>query len=98
MLPHRHVNDDPAVHALFTEPEAADIARAVPVPVPAGGAVFHHSRTLHSSGPNTTDKPRRAWANEWQLAPAKADAVREAPWIDDYRKAWAARSVLQGSR
>jgi len=93
VLPHRHVNDDPAVHALFTEPDPADIARAVPVPVPAGGAVFHHSRTLHASGPNTTAKARRAWANEWQLAPAKADTVREAPWIDEYKAAWAARKI-----
>ena len=95
VLAHRHVNDDPAVHALFTEPDPADIARAVAVPVRAGGAVFHHSRTLHGSGPNTTDKPRRAWANEWQLAPAKAATVRDAPWMDEHRKAWAARSVLQ---
>lgn len=72
ILPHRHVNDDPAIPALFTEPDPADIARAVAAPAPAGGAVFHHSRTLHSSGPNTTDTVRRAYINEWQLAPAKA--------------------------
>jgi hypothetical protein len=93
VLPHRHVNDDPAVHALFTEPDPLDIARAVAVPVPAGGAVFHHSRTLHSSGPNVTDRVRRAYANEWQLAPAKAEVTPERPWIDEHRAAWAARQI-----
>lgn len=91
--PHRHVNDDPSVHALFTEPDPADIARAIPVPVPAGGCVFHQSRTLHASGPNTTDKVRRAYANEWQLAPVKADVVAERPWIDEHKTAWAARKI-----
>jgi ectoine hydroxylase-related dioxygenase (phytanoyl-CoA dioxygenase family) len=93
VLPHRHVNDDPSVHALFTEPDPADIARAVPVPVPAGGAVFHQPRTLHASGPNITDKVRRAYANEWQLTPAKAAAAAERPWIDEHKKAWAAREL-----
>jgi ectoine hydroxylase-related dioxygenase (phytanoyl-CoA dioxygenase family) len=91
VLAHRHVNDDPAVHALFTEPDPAEIATAELVPVPAGGAVFHHSRTLHSSGPNTTDKVRRAYANEWQLAPVKAETAPVRPWIEEHRVAWAAR-------
>jgi ectoine hydroxylase-related dioxygenase (phytanoyl-CoA dioxygenase family) len=91
VLPHRHVNDDPAIHALFAEPDPADIARATPVPMPAGGAVFHHSRTLHSSGPNTTDRARRAYANEWQLAPVAAGATPVRPWIEEHRTAWAAR-------
>lgn len=33
---------------------------SVACPIPAGGATFHHCRTLHYSGPNTTDNPRRA--------------------------------------
>ena len=93
VLPHRHVNDDPSVHALFTEPDPADIARAVAVPCPAGGAVFHQPRTLHTSGPNTTDKVRRAYANEWQLTPVKAKVAAARPWNDDFRKAWAAREL-----
>ena len=93
VLPHRHVGDDPRVHALFTSPASADIERAVPVPVPAGGAVFHHSRTLHASGPNRTDKARRAYANEWQLAPVKAGVAPKRPWIDEGAAAWAAREL-----
>jgi len=93
VLPHRHVGDDPAVHALFTTPAEADIARAKPVPVPAGGAVFHHSRTLHASGPNTTAHVRRAYANEWQLTPQQAQAMPDRPWIAQGRTAWAARKL-----
>ena len=93
VLPHRHVGDDPRVHALFTTPAKADVDRAIAVPVPAGGAVFHHSRTLHASGPNRTDRARRAYANEWQLAPVKADVTPERPWIDEGNAAWAAREL-----
>lgn len=93
VLPHRHVGDDPRVHALYTLPAAAEVARAVPVPVPAGGAVFHHSRTLHASGPNTTDKVRRAYANEWQLAPEKAEVAPVRPWITEAKAAWATRNL-----
>ena len=90
---HRHVGDDPAVHALFTTPDEADIARAIPVPAPAGGAVFHHSRTLHASGPNTTDRVRRAYANEWQLTPQKAETTPDRPWFTEFEAAWAAREL-----
>jgi len=93
ILPHRHVGDDPTVHALCTTPDEADIARAVPAPVPAGGAVMHHSRTLHRSGPNTTDRARRAYSNEWQLTPQKAETIADRPWIHEGRSAWAARKL-----
>lgn len=90
---HWHVGNDPSVHALYCKPEASEVARAVPVPVPAGGCVFHQSRTLHASGPNTTDRTRRAYANEWQLAPVKADAPAQRRWIDEHREAWAQRDI-----
>ncbi len=34
--------------------------KAVPVPVPLGGVSFHHCLTIHGSGPNVTDLPRRS--------------------------------------
>ena len=36
-------------------------ANEVPVEVPAGGAVLHHSLAVHSSGPNETPQRRRGW-------------------------------------
>jgi hypothetical protein len=91
ILPHRHVGDDPATPALYAEPDPADIARAVPLPVAAGGAVLHHSRTLHCSGPNVSDHVRRAYANEWQLKPVRRDVSYERPWVEEGEKAARAR-------
>jgi ectoine hydroxylase-related dioxygenase (phytanoyl-CoA dioxygenase family) len=39
----------------------ADEARAVPIPLPAGSAMFHHCQTLHRTLPNRTERQRRAW-------------------------------------
>jgi hypothetical protein len=87
---HRHVGDDANVHALFTED--ADASRAIAVPLSAGGATFHHCRTLHSSGPNTSERPRRAYANEFQLAPQRRAEPFARPWIAEGKRAWEARS------
>jgi ectoine hydroxylase-related dioxygenase (phytanoyl-CoA dioxygenase family) len=89
ILPHRHVNDDPKVQALFTEPDPADIARAVPQPVAAGGAVMHHPRALHASGPNVSTWVRRAYANEWQLPPVTRATPADRPWHYARKKAFA---------
>ncbi len=88
---HRHVGDDPAVHALVTDD--VDPAPAVPVPLPAGGASFHHCRTLHSSGPNTSARVRRAWANEWQLPPVRRSTAERRPWVDEGKRAWESRRI-----
>ena len=56
---------------------------AVPVPTRAGGASFHHPRMLHHSRPNTTDRDRRAYANEYQTRPVQRDVPAERPWITE---------------
>ena len=66
---HRPTGGDFATHVVSVE--GVDNSLAVPAPVPAGGAVFHHCRTLHSSGPNRSARVRRAYSNEWQLEPVK---------------------------
>ena len=50
---------------------------------------FHHPRTLHYAGPNTTGKARRAWANEYQSAPIMLQAPADRPWVIEGRKAMA---------
>jgi ectoine hydroxylase-related dioxygenase (phytanoyl-CoA dioxygenase family) len=80
VLPHRHVGDDPAVHLLELVNEI-DTSAAVPVPLRAGAMSFHHPRLLHSSRPNTSDRPRRAWANEFQSAPITLDVPADRPWV-----------------
>jgi ectoine hydroxylase-related dioxygenase (phytanoyl-CoA dioxygenase family) len=91
--PHKHVGDDPNVHGLYCTPTPEELARAVPAPTPAGGAVLHHCRMLHSSGPNVSLNVRRAYANEWQLPPQKASSIPKRDWIDDGRRAWDSRSI-----
>ncbi|MGH7323059.1 MAG: phytanoyl-CoA dioxygenase family protein [Candidatus Rokuibacteriota bacterium] len=61
LLPHRR--KDLRAHA--KEAEGVDASQAVACPLPIGGATVHHSRTLHYTGPNTTDAPRIAWSLEF---------------------------------
>jgi ectoine hydroxylase-related dioxygenase (phytanoyl-CoA dioxygenase family) len=38
------------------------VDEAVVIDLPAGGCMFHHCQTLHYTGPNTTDRQRRAFS------------------------------------
>jgi len=60
ILPHRSIGNDPRVHGLELDVAGFDLSQAVACPIPAGGATFHLSSTLHYTGPNLTDQPRRA--------------------------------------
>jgi len=90
--PHRHIDDDPSVHGLVTD--GVDPTPMVPVPLRAGGATFHHPRTLHHTPANTTDRQRRAVAAEFQTQPTPRDTVDDRPWVDAGKAAWAERSTL----
>ena len=88
---HRHVNDDPTVHGLYA-PDV-DASNAVAVPMPPGGAIFHHCRILHSSGANRSGRGRRAYANEWQLEPMRRESPAHRPWIEEGKRAWDSRAT-----
>jgi ectoine hydroxylase-related dioxygenase (phytanoyl-CoA dioxygenase family) len=87
---HRHIGGDPNTHGLETD--GVDDALGVAVPLAPGGATFHHCRTVHSSGPNRSDRVRRARANEFQLAPVPRAEPYPRPWIDEGKQAWERRS------
>jgi ectoine hydroxylase-related dioxygenase (phytanoyl-CoA dioxygenase family) len=91
--PHRHIDDDPNVHGLWTE--VADDTTAVPVPLAPGGATFHHCRTLHMTTPNVSDHVRRAWATEVQIAPAALPPGEQPdhPWQREAVEAWQRREL-----
>jgi ectoine hydroxylase-related dioxygenase (phytanoyl-CoA dioxygenase family) len=91
IVAHRHLDDDPSVEGLETVSMPTCAAEAVPLPTAAGGAVLHHSRMLHRSGPNTTDAVRRAYANEWQTRPVQRAVPYERPWYAPGREAHASR-------
>lgn len=90
--PHRHIDDDPAVHGLVTDVTTGE--GMVPVPLAAGGATFHHPRTLHHTPSNVTDRQRRALAVEHQTVPVPLAVPAERPWVDAGSEAWAARTVF----
>ena len=83
LLPHRSLNDDARIHANELRREMMDHVRgAVACPLPPGGATFHGGFTLHYTGPNRSDAPRRAIILS-AAAPATQRAVpRSLPWMD----------------
>jgi ectoine hydroxylase-related dioxygenase (phytanoyl-CoA dioxygenase family) len=48
--------------------------------LPAGGATVHDSRTLHYTGPNRTDRPRRAYILIFGNQPRERDEPRDFYW------------------
>jgi len=78
IVTHRHLYDDPMVSALVIDD--VDPTEIVAVPLRAGGATFHTQRTMHHTGPNLTDRTRRAYAIEVQLPPVVLDEPIPKPW------------------
>jgi ectoine hydroxylase-related dioxygenase (phytanoyl-CoA dioxygenase family) len=76
---HRHPGNGAPEVALMTDDVRT--CEAVPVPLAAGGASFHHCRTLHSSGSNTTDGHRRALVVVCRAPPQIREIPAERPWL-----------------
>ncbi len=93
---HRHINDDPLVHGLVTDD--VDPSEAVACPIPAGGATFHHCRTLHYSAPNSTDQERRAYILVFSGPPKKLDKPDDRPWQKAEQEALAKLKSLAADR
>jgi len=85
LVAHRH-EDDPA-HNLLAAAEPVDASAAVPCPLKAGGATFHHAETLHYTPVNTTDRARMAFPMEFQVKPRRRATPEVMPWVDEHRAA-----------
>jgi ectoine hydroxylase-related dioxygenase (phytanoyl-CoA dioxygenase family) len=79
VLPHRPYQNDPRIHALECY-QGFDPIEEVVCPLPAGGATLHHSRTLHSSGPNQTARSRFAYVLVFGAPAVRHPVPREFPW------------------
>jgi hypothetical protein len=80
LYPHRSPDNDPRIHGLeLLSPP--DLTNCVAVPMPAGSAVIHHSRTIHGAGGNSTDQPRRAYVLGYSVKTGRRHILmRDYPW------------------
>jgi phytanoyl-CoA hydroxylase len=62
----------PNLFEVQTDPVLVDDARAVDLILAAGGACVHHPALIHGSGPNRSDRPRRALAVRYMGLVARA--------------------------
>lgn len=84
VLQHRSPGNDKSLHPL----ECCDDfprAEAVPVPLPAGGCTVHDMRTLHYTGPNTSDTPRLAYILIFNVPPVYKPGLRKFEWLEGRR-------------
>src|SRR5262245_44251982 len=93
---HRHFGNHPDINLLeLAEGEVLDVSTAVPIPLKAGGASFHHPRMFHYARPNKTDRLRRAFANEFQTVPQRLDPPADRPWVQESNEAFERRILAR---
>jgi phytanoyl-CoA hydroxylase len=80
LWPHTVVPD--AAYDLVPPAEAIDRARESVADVTKGSVILHHSKVLHTTGPNHTTSWRRAYSSHW-VSPSVSvpRAVRETMYI-----------------
>lgn len=72
VIPHERLENG------FLHAQGIDLGTAVPVVLPAGGVGFHHSCTVHGSGPNKTPNRRRGLVLSYMRA--------DSQWVGDPAK------------
>jgi ectoine hydroxylase-related dioxygenase (phytanoyl-CoA dioxygenase family) len=99
VLPHHPIGNDVRVIGLEVDDVDTVVAEAVACPLPAGGATIHHSRTLHYTGPNATDQPRRAYIMSFGLPAKLRPVARDFYWQRLQKTQWHERAAAaQGTK
>lgn len=93
VLPHHPIGNDPQVIGLEVDAPEWVTATAVACPLPAGGATIHHSRTLHYTGPNSSDRPRRAYILMFETPRQSRSTPRAFPWLRIQQTKWQERQA-----
>ncbi|MBX3010092.1 MAG: phytanoyl-CoA dioxygenase family protein [Caldilineaceae bacterium] len=93
VLPHHPIGNDPRVIGLEVDNVEALATNAVACPLPAGGATIHHSRTLHFTGPNHTDAPRRAYILGFGVPAKQRPISRDFYWQTMQKTQWQVRAA-----
>jgi Phytanoyl-CoA dioxygenase (PhyH) len=70
---------DPGEPLVVDEP--VDLSTVVPCPLPAGGATFHHCRTVHHTAANTSGRPRRAMTTIFHGPAEPRPHPLDKPWV-----------------
>jgi ectoine hydroxylase-related dioxygenase (phytanoyl-CoA dioxygenase family) len=78
VLPHHRLGGD--AEGLEVDVPGEHATDATACELPAGGATVHDSRTLHYTGPNRTDRPRRAYILIFGNQPRERDEPRDFYW------------------
>jgi ectoine hydroxylase-related dioxygenase (phytanoyl-CoA dioxygenase family) len=102
VLPHHPIGNDPRVIGLEVDDPEARAAGGAACPIPAGGATVHHSRTLHYTGPNRSDGPRRAYILTFGTPRKPRATPRRFYWLEQQKTKWqerhtAAKASPEGS-
>lgn len=87
VLPHHTINHDPRIHGLEVDHPETYTGKAVPCPVPAGGASLHACYMLHYAAANGTDIPRRAYTLTFRTPPRKRDVPVDNYWVRNRKTA-----------
>lgn len=82
VLSHHTQDNNPRVHGLEVDNSNDYMKNVISCPLSTGGATFHHCRTLHYTGPNKSNEPRRAYTLQFQLNVSKRDPPRPNSWND----------------
>ncbi len=98
VMPHRPIGGDARIHGLELNSDAFDLSKAVACPLPAGGATFHLSRTLHYTSPNNSDVPRRAYILGFGLQASKRTDNRRFPWNEEKHPPREERAAIAASK
>ncbi|HEX5322917.1 MAG TPA: phytanoyl-CoA dioxygenase family protein, partial [Capsulimonadaceae bacterium] len=79
VIPHQSIGGDTRIHGLETV-DPVDESKAVACPLPPGGVTIHASRTLHYTGVNHSNIPRRAYILGFGGNNTKRTDGRRFPW------------------
>ena len=96
VLPHHPIGNDPGIIGLEVDNPDSVAADAVACPLAAGGATLHHGRTLHYTGPNLSDQPRRAYILMFHTPPVKRSTPRDFYWQTMQKTKWQERAAKVG--
>ncbi len=88
ILRHQSINNDPRIHGLeLHESQMQHVQGAVACPLAAGGCTVHGGYTLHYTGPNKSDIPRRALILMGGLPAVKRTEPRKLTWMEEKQTA-----------